>query len=167
MTEVYQIDSGDDLEQARQLWKEYGDFLKERLGEFSRRPEFVEYFRAYEHEIDHELLGDYGPEGGCLLVANCEGELVGALGLRNMGDGICEMKRLFVRPKLRGMGIGKALAKVVVEHDRNMGYTSMRLNTNRRMPEAEKLYRWLGFKDIEPYEHFTIDGMVFLELNLK
>jgi putative acetyltransferase len=165
--EIYKADKGDKLEQARQLWKEYGDFLKERLGEFSCRQEFVEYFCAYEHEINNDLPGEYGSEMGCLLVAEHEGEPAGAVGLRNLGDGVCEMKRLFISPKYRGLGIGRALAQVIVDHGRNMDYTSIRLNTNRRMPEAEKLYRSLGFKDFEPYEHFSIDGMVYLELKLK
>ena len=58
------------------------------------------------------------------------------------------------------------LVEAVIEQGRNISYTSMRLNTNRRMPEAQKLYRSLGFEDIEPYEHFEVDGMVFMELKL-
>jgi ribosomal protein S18 acetylase RimI-like enzyme len=80
---------------------------------------------------------------------------------------MCEIKRLFVRPQHRGLGIAKALAKAVIEQGKLKGFASIRLNTNHRMPTAIGLYRTLGFKDIAPYEHFEVDGMVYLELSLR
>jgi ribosomal protein S18 acetylase RimI-like enzyme len=84
----------------------------------------------------------------------------------DMGNGVCEMRRLYVKPQYRKSGIGKILTKAIIEQGRNIGYTSMRLNTNKKMTGAEELYRSLGFKDIAPYENFEVDNMVFLELKL-
>ena len=166
MIEIYQVDNVDKLEQARTLWKGFGDFLKNCLGEYSYRPAFIEYFRAYKQEINHHLPGEYEPPEGCLMLAMYQGESVGSVGLRKLDESICEMRRLFVRPEFRGLGIGRTLAEAIIEHGHILRYTAMRLNTNQRMTGAIEMYRSLGFIDIEPYEHFDIDGMCFLELKV-
>ena len=81
----------------------------------------------------------------------------------DLGNGICEMRRLFIKPEFRRLGIGKALIETAIECARRIDYKIIRLNTNKRMAPAEKLYRSYGFRDIEPYEQFDVDGMVFLE----
>jgi ribosomal protein S18 acetylase RimI-like enzyme len=129
-------------------------------------PDFKEYLQNYEKEVANHLPGRFGPPAGCLLLAKDKDDPAGCVGLMDLGDGVCEMRRLFIRSEYRGLGIGKDLVEAVIEQGRNISYTSMRLNTNRRMPEAQKLYRSLGFEDIEPYEHFEVDGMVFMELKL-
>ena len=166
MIEIYQVDNADKLEQARILWREYAEFLRSCFRERAELPDFKEYFQNYEKEIANHLPGRFGPPTGCLLLAKYKGNPAGCVGLMDLGNDICEMRRLFVRPEFRRVGIGRALAEAIVKQGRNMGYSSMRLNTNRRMPEAEKLYRSLGFTDIEPYEHFEVDDMVYLELKL-
>lgn len=166
MIEIIHIENDEFLEQARILWREYAEFLKNILSEYKEQSTFKEYFENYDKEIAHNLPGRFGPPDGCLLLAEYQGKPAGCVGLLNLGDYLCEMRRLFVRPKYRRLGIGKALAKAIIEQGRIKGYKSMRLNTNRRMPEAEKLYRSLGFTDITPYEEFEVDGMVFLELKL-
>ena len=145
------------------LWREYGIFLKGCFPEREDLPEFIQYFENYEQEIFNNLPGRFGPPDGCLILAKFNGKPTGCVGLMDLGDGICEVRRLFVKPEYRRLGIGKALIKAAIEHARRIGYKIMRLNTNKRMAIAEKLYRSLGFKDIEPYEQFDVDGMVFLE----
>ncbi len=166
MLEIIHAESGESLEQARILWREFADLLKSRLHEYIEGPSFKKYMENYEHEVTHLLPGRFGPPAGCLLLAKKQAEAVGCIGLMDLGNGICEMRRLYVRPQYRKSGIGKALAKAVIEQGWKMGYASMRLNTNKKMTGAEELYRSLGFKDIEPYEYFEIDCMVFLELKL-
>jgi len=166
MIKIYQVNNGEILEQVRILWREFAEFLKSRFQERAELPDFKEYFQNYEQEIANHLPGRFGPPTGCLLLAKYQGNPAGCVGLMDLGDGVCEMRRLFVRPKFRRLGIGEALANAVIEQGRSIGYTSMRLNTNRRMSEAEKLYRSLGFKDIEPYEHFEVEGMIYMELKL-
>lgn len=166
MIKVYNANNGENLGQARILWREYVEFLKNRLQECAELPSLKQYFQNYEQEIENYLPGRFGPPKGCLLLAKYQENPAGCVGLMDLGNDICEMRRLFVRPQYRGLGIGRALTEAIVEQGRNIGYASMRLNTNRRMLGAEELYRSLGFKDIAPYEYFEIDCMVFLELEL-
>jgi len=84
--------------------------------------------------------------------------------LRQIGEGVCEMKRLFVRPALRGKRIGKALAQAIIEETRRIGYKRMRLDT--AFEPARSLYRSLGFREIPPCQHVPVEGVVFMELEL-
>lgn len=78
----------------------------------------------------------------------------------------CEMKRLYVSPEARGMGLGKALTDAVVQKAKELGYGEMRLDTLPSMAGAIQLYRRLGFVDIPPYYETPVEGTVFLSLNL-
>jgi ribosomal protein S18 acetylase RimI-like enzyme len=166
MLDTLKVESGENLEQIRILWQEYAEFLKTCFHERVGLPSFKEYFKNYEQEIANHLPGRFAPPKGCLLLARYQSKPAGCVGLIDLGDGICEMRRLFVRTWYRRLSIGRALAEAVIEHGRNIGYASMRLNTNHRMTEAEYLYRSLGFREIAPYEYFDVDGMVFMELKL-
>jgi ribosomal protein S18 acetylase RimI-like enzyme len=77
------------------------------------------------------------------------------------------MKRLYVKPRLRGLWIGQALAETVIEEARRIGYTCMRLDTAPSMKAARALYLALGFRDIEPYRYNPIEGTAFMELKLE
>ncbi len=166
MLKILNVENGRNLEQVRILWFEFAELLKSRLHEYLERSSFKEYMENYEHEVANHLPGRFSPPTGCLLLAEHQGKPVGCVGLMDLGDGICEMRRLFVMPKFRRLGIGSALAKAIIERGRAKKYAAMRLNTNKKMTGAVELYRSLGFKDIEPYEHFDIDCMFFLELKL-
>jgi ribosomal protein S18 acetylase RimI-like enzyme len=87
--------------------------------------------------------------------------------LRDLGQGICEMKRLYVKPYYRGQKVGKLLAEVVIKAARDMGYDYMRLDTIPSMKQANMLYNAMGFKQIAPYRFNPIEGATFFELNLK
>jgi ribosomal protein S18 acetylase RimI-like enzyme len=166
MLRIADADSGENLEQIRILFREFAGVLKEYFAEYCDRGDFKEYFEDYEHEITNLLPGSYGRPAGCLLLAEYQGTAVGCVGLKDLGGRICEMRRLFVRAQYRRLGIGKALAEAVIERERNICYTSMRLNTNRKMAEAIALYASLGFTEIAPYEHFSVEDLVFMELKL-
>ncbi|MHC4260424.1 MAG: GNAT family N-acetyltransferase [Planctomycetota bacterium] len=166
MLEIVDADGGKNLEQIRVLLGEFGGVLKEYFCEYCGRPDFKEYFENYEHEIAHLLPGSYARPNGCLLLAECQGKAAGCVGLKDLGQGICEMRRLFVRDQYRGLGIGRTLAQAGIDRGRRIGYSSMRLNTNPKMVEAHGLYMSLGFKEIPPYEHFSVEDLVFMELKL-
>jgi GNAT superfamily N-acetyltransferase len=166
MLRIVDADSGENLEQVRVLFGEFGCVLKEYFCEYCDRPDFKEYFENYEHEIAHLLPGSYARPNGCLLLAEYQGKAAGCVGLKDLGQGICEMRRLFVRDQYRGLGIGKALARAAIDTGRKIGYSSMRLNTNPKMVEAHGLYVSLGFTEIAPYEHFSVEHLVFMELKL-
>jgi putative acetyltransferase len=142
------------IEQVRSLFREYAAFLGIDLT-----------FQRFEEEVAG-LPGDYAPPTGALLLAVEEGAALGCVALRKLGDGVCEMKRLFVRPAHRGRGIGKALARASLDEGVRLGYRLMRLDTLDRLREAMALYESLGFTRIAPYYDNPLPGVAFLEVEL-
>jgi len=155
MVKIVHAETREDFHLVRELFTEYAASL-----------DFDLCFQNFEKELA-ELPGEYAPPDGRLLLAFDEMQPVGCVALRKIGDGICEMKRLFTRPAFRGRGIGRALAVTILDEARQIGYRTMRLDTIVSMREAIALYRSLGFKEIEPYRHNPIPGAIFMELALK
>ena len=118
-------------------------------------------FQNFDAELAG-LPGDYDP----ILLAYWNGELAGCIALHPFGDGICEMKRLYIRPPFRKYGIGRALTVRILEEARARGFRAIRLDTLPSMQQAMKLYESLGFVDIEPYRYNPIEGTRYLELTL-
>lgn len=115
-----------------------------------------------------QMPGKYAPPAGTLLLArNEDSEAIGCVGLRRLQGDICEMKRLYIDPKGRGTGLGKVLAREVVNEAKCLGYTAMRLDTLPSMASARALYESLGFVEIAPYYKTPIEGTIFLELKLQ
>src|SRR5205823_6884947 len=93
------------------------------------------------------------------LLALYEGELAGCVALHKLETGICEMKRLYLRPKFRGKGLGRVLAETIINEARRIGYKRMRLDTVEPvMKDAVAMYRRLGFKEIAPYRPNPMPG---------
>jgi ribosomal protein S18 acetylase RimI-like enzyme len=152
---ILQAKSKGHIEQTRQLFLEYA----ESLG-------FSLCFQSFDKELAG-LPGDYSPPNGRLLVAEHEGKIAGCVALHKLSDGVCEMKRLYVRPAFRGKALGRALAERVIEEARAIGYTQMRLDTVvGKMDSAIALYRRLGFREIPPYRENPIPGAIYMELDL-
>jgi ribosomal protein S18 acetylase RimI-like enzyme len=143
-----------ELETVRALFREYADSLEVDL-----------CFQGFEKELA-SLPGDYAPPGGRLYLVYVKEELAGCVGLRKIADGICEMKRLYIRPLHRSKGIGRELVSKLIEDARALGYTKMRLDTLPSMKRAQELYLAMGFKFIEPYRANPVPGALFLELDL-
>lgn len=155
LTEIIRVRSVDQIELVRDLFKEYEAWLGINL-----------CFQNFEKELA-ELPGAYVPPDGRLLLATENKKVAGCIALRKIGDGLCEMKRLFVRAEFRGKGLGRQLVESIVKAAKEIGYERMRLDTlPGKMDEAIALYRSLGFKEIEPYYGNPVPGAKFMELEL-
>ncbi len=153
---VVQVQSSEDIDLARELFAEYASGLGIDL-----------CFQNFEKELA-ELPGEYVPPPGRLVLA-FEGDHVvsGCVALRGLGDGVCEIKRLYVRPDFRGQGLGRQLTTAVIAAARQIGYQRMRLDTlPGQMDAAIAMYRSLGFQEIEAYYHNPVAGAKFMELSL-
>ena len=144
-----------DLEEVRSLFREYEAFLQVDL-----------CFQDFEAELAG-LPGRYAPPGGGLLLGKVAGKVQGCVAVRDLTPGCCEMKRLYVRPEGRGRGLGRALAERIIEVARDLGYARMRLDTLDRLEEAMRLYRSLGFDEIEAYYENPCEGVVYLEKSMS
>lgn len=115
------------------------------------------------------LPGGYSPESaGELLLARqvITGQPIGCVAIRFLSSGCCEMKRLYVCPESRGMGLGKALVESIIVVARQMGYVEMRLDTLADMKGARRVYETLGFVEIQPYYENPLVGVSFWGLRL-
>ncbi len=143
------------IAQARELFLEYAQSLG-----------FSLCFQNFDKELA-ALPGDYAPPAGRLLLAEYEDQLAGCVALHKLDSGICEMKRLYLRPKFRGQGIGRVLGGRIITEARHIGYKRMRLDTVEPvMKDAVEMYRKLGFKEIAPYCTNPIAGALYMELEL-
>ena len=143
------------IAQARELFLEYAQSLG-----------FSLCFQSFDEELAG-LPGDYAPPEGRLLLAQYQGQVAGCVALHKLEEGICEMKRLYLRPQFRGKGLGRKLAEAIIDEARAMGYRRMRLDTVEPvMKDAVVLYRMLGFREISPYRKNPIPGAMYLEKEL-
>jgi GNAT superfamily N-acetyltransferase len=155
--EIVPAATADDMAAVRMLFREYTDWL---ALDFATSPS------DFEAEIA-ALPGRYAPPEGRLLLATSSGHAAGCVALHKTQPGICEMKRMYVRPAFRGLGLGRLLAEAIIAEARAMGYSTMRLDTlPRRMPEAARLYGALGFREVPPYWSNPIAGVKYFELKL-
>ena len=156
---VVEAITSEQIETVRGLFLEYA----ESLG-------FSLHFQNFDRELA-ELPGEYAPPGGRLYLAATDSsqppKVAGCVALRRAAEGICEMKRLYVRPQFRGQGLGRALVQQVLTAARELGYERMRLDTiEPQMEQAVTLYRSFGFCEIAPYRENPIAGALFMELKL-
>lgn len=143
------------IAQARELFLEYAQSLG-----------FSLCFQNFDQELA-ALPGDYAPPEGRLLLAEYDGQLAGCIALHKLELGICEMKRLYLRPQFRGRGLGRVLAERIIAEARRIGYRRMRLDTVEPvMKDAVAMYRKLGFKEVDPYRPNPIAGAMYMELEL-
>ena len=153
--ELFQAAGLEDIEQVRILFLEYGRSLG-----------FSLCFQSFDQELAG-LPGDYAPPDGRLLLMEYEGQPAGCVALHKLEAGICEMKRLYVRPAFRGKGLGRVLAERILIDARAIGYHRLRLDTVEPvMKNAVAMYRLLGFREIAPYRANPIAGALYMELDL-
>jgi putative acetyltransferase len=154
---IVQADSIESLEFAAALFREYASSLGVDLS-----------FQGFDRELA-SLPGAYAPPNGRLLLLFVGDALrpAGCVALRRLDNATCEMKRLFVRPELRGCGAGRKLTEAAIEAAREIGYRAMRLDTLPQMAAAQALYRSLGFREIPAYCFNPVPGTRYFELALR
>lgn len=147
--------TAEDIAAARRLFLAYAQSL-----------DFSLCFQGFDEELA-SLPGKYAPEQrGALLLAKRNDAAVGVVGLRDLGDSIAEMKRLYIEPAGRGHNFGRALTDAVLAEARRFGYRAVRLDTFPSMVAANRIYDSLGFVDIPPYYDNPLPGARYRELKL-
>lgn len=155
MLNIIRAETDDHFEQAKSLFAEYAASLGVDLG-----------FQRFDEEMAN-LPGQYSPPNGCLLLAFDGDRTAGCVALRKLDGDVCEMKRLYVKPKYRKLKLGRLLVEKIVEEARRLGYSLMRLDTLPSMVQAQSLYKSLGFREVAPYRFNPVEGSVFMELRLQ
>ncbi|HMM79899.1 MAG TPA: GNAT family N-acetyltransferase [Pyrinomonadaceae bacterium] len=152
MIELIYAEAHASIEDARKIFREYEQWLGLDL-----------CFQNFEEEM-RSLPGKYAPPDGRLILAYKDGEIAGGIALRKIEEGICEMKRLYLRENVRGGGIGSSLIEKLIEEARKIGYKKMRLDTfPPKMGKAVQLYESHGFYEIPPYYENPYDGVLYME----
>ena len=148
-----------DLEALRGLFSEYAIGLGVDL-----------CFQQFDEELA-SLPGDYAAPRGALLLATVNGETAGCCALRPLDSAdypnTAEMKRLYVRDRFRGLGLGRRLTEAILDAARQAGYACVLLDTLDDMEAARTLYQDLGFEEVPPYYHNPIPGAHYLKATLK
>jgi putative acetyltransferase len=143
-----------DLAAVRELWQEYWKSI-----------DLPDEFQGFGEEL-RGLPGVYGAEGGALLIAWIENTPAGTIALRRLNDRAGEVKRLYLRPAFRGMGLGRHLLENVIERARAIGHEAIYADTLPSMTEALSLYARMGFQQVPPYSSEPTPGAVFLKMSL-
>ncbi|KAL4993002.1 acyl-CoA N-acyltransferase [Aspergillus recurvatus] len=151
--------TAEDIATSRRLFTAYVEWLNIDLS-----------FQSFQSELD-SLPGKYGaPHGELLLAYSTDNTPLGCVAVRPLDNSkqSCEMKRLYVAPEARGMGLGKALVAAIVQRAKELGYTEMRLDTlPSRMQGAIALYTRVGFVERPPYYETPMDETIFFALDLS
>jgi putative acetyltransferase len=150
--EIHAVTSGPDYAIARELVLEYARALGVEL-----------CFQNFSQELE-ALPTVYGPPRGFMLLARQLGASVGCVGVREFSVATCEMKRLYVRDRARGTGIGRALVVDAISRARAAGYRRMVLDTLIDMVAARQLYQALGFRECAPYYRSPLPGTIYMDL---
>lgn len=145
----------------QKLFKEYTDML------VKEDPSFEKYLEIqnYEEELK-DLSKKYGPPFGRLYIVFIDGKAAGCIGLKRLDDCSCEMKRLYVKPEFRSSGIGHQLVNKIIVEAKEIGYSSMRLDTLPFLSSAINLYKSLGFYETAGYNDSPMDSSIYMQLDL-
>ncbi|HZO33771.1 MAG TPA: GNAT family N-acetyltransferase [Gaiellaceae bacterium] len=159
------IEPRDELAPAKALARAFGDWATERIR--------VELGIAVPPDADHpsEVLDELLAAGGRLYLAEANGEAVGIGALKRLTETTGEIKRMYVRPDARGLGVGRALVDRLVADARELGLETVYLESASFMHAAHALYRSVGFVPSDPYpgrefEDLEHDVSVFMRLDL-
>ena len=150
--------SSEDLVEVRLIFEAYAQTLSVDLG-----------FQDFDAELE-ALPGEYAAPRGALLLVWVDGQVAGCCALRPLDNvdyaNAAEMKRLFVQPAFRGLGLGRLLAEAILDAARLTDYSCVLLDTLNEMETARALYEDLGFAEVPPYYHNPHAGAHYLKVDL-
>ena len=152
--EIHPAESPQDIAAVRELWREYWQSFGLPLD-----------FQGFAAELE-SLPGAYSPPAGALLLARVDGAPAGTIALRGLTSSSGEVKRLFLRPKYRGFGLGKALLEAIFDRSRAVPYDTLYADTLPVMSEALNLYFRYGFEQTNPYAAHPTPGAIYLKRKL-
>lgn len=144
-------EEGEQLDIFRDLLREYQSFLGVDL-----------CFQKFESELSNPL-SKYTPPRGIVLLCYWEGEICACGALQDLGDNMCELKRIYVKPEFRRRGIARTISEYLLKRASEIGYEKARLDTLRRLTGAVPLYQSLGFSEIDPYNYNPEADIVYME----
>ena len=158
---IVKVKSLEEINEVKKLFLEYEAFLRAEL-------DIDISFQHFESELD-QLPGKYAQPSGILLLAKEEQKALACGALRSFGPiqkNTCEMKRLYVRPEGRRLGLARKIATRLIQEARVLSYSTMVLDTSDRLKAAMNLYESLGFKRIEAYYYNPVPDVVYWKLDL-
>lgn len=143
-----------DFQKAKDIVMEYLDTLNVDLSYMNIPDEFL------------TMPQKYSGDEGVLILALDGDKTIGCVGVRKLGDGIAELKRLYVRDSHRGFKVGTNLVDKALQHARRLGYNKIRLDVIPALHKAKALYHSFGFYPIPQYFHNPVHGTVFMQKDL-
>jgi GNAT superfamily N-acetyltransferase len=174
--QVIQIKSNNYNPVLRELFTEYLEWVLLKCEEEFNVEYDIKNFAAVAVNNSLDELHKFFPPSGCLLICKNENEIVGTACMRKIGEKIGEIKRMYVRPISRGIGLGRALLEKLVSEAKGFGYSKLRLDSGPFMKEAHGLYYSFGFRNIDPYPESEVRGenmpreisenWIFMEMDL-
>lgn len=148
-------------EEIISLFNEYTQILINGNAEFGAYLKKQNYARETEN-----LEGKYGRPYGRLYIVFFDGNPAGCIALRKIDNLNCEMKRLYVKPRYRGNGIGALLVKHIITEAEEIGYKHILLDTLPFLKRAIAMYKAYGFYEIESYNNSPMDTLIYLKYDL-
>jgi GNAT superfamily N-acetyltransferase len=171
MIQIIPADTEAHIQSAITLSQEYVTWMTTAIREHYPELDLAEFTSEHDYgDLRQKFPGEHVPPFGRLYVALNDGQAGGMIALGKLSDSVCEMRTLFVRPEMRGLGMGKQLVEIILQDARTIGYTHMRLDTLGFMDSALRMYRSLGFRPISPYRDVSASlrqHIRFLELDLR
>lgn len=166
--EIRPIKLPDDIELVRTLWTDYlvwgNETMQMNYGVHPHNP-------AKIVKQDITQINKYLPPNGHVFLALIDNNACGTACLNRISEEVGELKRMFVNPSFRNLGVGEALLQSIINTAKERGHKKIRLNTPKFMETAHSLYRRFGFKPISVYPEVEIKNdfreyLLFMELKL-
>jgi putative acetyltransferase len=165
MLKIFPVETNEDLEVVKQLFTVYADYIFELLSPHSLP--LAERLRAKALNEANNLPGEYVLPKGCILLAKYKEKIAGCIAVSEIAGNICELKRLYIKPQYRRMGMGRKLTEAIIKKATQLQYKRMRLDTNSLFVGAKPLYSSFGFVETGHIEGSPLKSSVHMELKLE